>query len=455
MEINSSLIQQVFPAFTGEEVLTFQNVFTDSRKQVENGLFIPLVGERFDGHDFIQKAKENGAIASLWQKDHDVPKEVTLPLFFVEDTLKALQQLARLYLEECRPTVIGITGSNGKTTTKDMVEAICNTTFRTYKTQGNFNNHIGLPLTILSMPVDTEILILEMGMSGFHEIELLSQLARPTYGIITNIGDSHLEQLKTRANIAKAKLEIKAGLQQDGILIIDGDEPLLENELRKKQTISCGFSAKNDRVIGEIQQEKGGLSFCIKGSSTRYHIPYFGYHNSKNAAYAIVIGQLLKINEEKMKEALQQLTLTSMRFEMIPLKNGALLINDAYNASPTSMKAALETLSSMSGYSKKVAVLGDMYELGHHEKRMHESVVEMIDDSISLVCTIGKKAKWIHEKLKQEKKAIQSMHFTTKEDAVVVIKTLLEKDMVVLLKASRGMQLETIAEALQEGRENH
>lgn len=456
MQITSTFIRTVYPSFTGTEEITFTSVFTDSRKQVEQGLFVPLVGERFDGHSFVQKAVESGAIASLWQQDHPVPEDVSIPLFLVKDTLQALQTIAKMYVQKCQPIVIGVTGSNGKTTTKDMIEAVCQTTYKTYKTQGNFNNHIGLPLTILSMPEETEVLILEMGMSGFGEISLLTKLANPSIAVITNIGDSHLEQLKSRENIAKAKLEITEGLTADGVLIIDGDEPLLRQEKEKMRTISCGWTKENDWFIHHIEEKNHGLSFQLNDTDGSYYIPYLGEHNVKNATYAIAVGNRLTIPAEQIKEGLAQLVLTGMRFETVQdNRSGALLINDAYNASPTSMKAALTTFSQIKGYPKKIAVLGDMYELGANEKQMHESVVEAIDESVTFVLTVGEKSKWIHEKVRRVKPNVVTQHVRTKEEAVNIVKEKLDEKTVVLFKASRGMALETIIDGLIKEEHDH
>lgn len=198
----------------------FSSVSIDTRSLQEGALYVPISGERFDGHQFIEKAIEEGAQASIWQKDIPVPASLPaeFQLYFVEDTLLALQKLAKLYRKEVNPKVIGVTGSNGKTTVKDMLASILSYAGTTYKTQGNYNNHIGLPLTILGMPADCQFLILEMGMSGFGEIHLLSTLSEPDAAIITNIGESHMEQLGSREGIAKAKAEIRDGLVAGGML---------------------------------------------------------------------------------------------------------------------------------------------------------------------------------------------------------------------------------------------
>ena len=235
-------IKTVFPEIKGKLSNENQHVeiMTDSRERVDNGLFIPIIGERFDAHQFIEQAIENGAVAALWDRKKEIPSTIpeSFVFFFVDDTAQALQQLAKKYRQDVNPIVIGITGSNGKTTTKDLVSSVLATKYRTHRTVGNFNNEIGMPLTILQMKDDTEVLVVEMGMSDFGEIDRLTNIAQPDYAIITNIGESHIEHLGSREGIAKAKLEITNGLKRDGKLLIDGDEKLLDICKEKKNVIS-------------------------------------------------------------------------------------------------------------------------------------------------------------------------------------------------------------------------
>src|SRR5699024_4815645 len=262
---------------------------TDSRKFAANSLFIPIVGERFDSHQFLAQAIENGAVATLWDESQTIPEAFAeeISFFLVDDTIIAMQQLAKAYRKLIDPLVVGITGSNGKTTTKDLVSATLRQAFRAHATKGNFNNDIGLPLTILSMPRKTEVLILEMGMNHFHEIERLTYIAEPNYAIITNIGESHIEFLGSREGIAKAKLEIKEGLQQDGALIIDGDEALLDHIKQEKYVVSCGYSNNNDIVLSNIKLENQRTYFTYQQDT--YHVPLLGKHHAKNACFAIWI----------------------------------------------------------------------------------------------------------------------------------------------------------------------
>lgn len=245
------------------ENTVIHGVATDTRKLESNQLFIPLKGEHFNGHTFVPQAFEAGVSAVLWNRSEPNPPE-NQAVILVEDTLSALQQLAKAYLQELGTRVIGVTGSNGKTTTKDMIHTVLQTRYRVHKTGGNFNNHIGLPLTVLAMPEDTEIAVLEMGMSAKGEIDLLSRLANPDAAVITNIGESHMQDLGSREGIAEAKLEIINGLKEDGVLIYIGDEPLLQKDY-SCQTKTYGTGAENDYQLRDVSQSEAGTHFTIKG----------------------------------------------------------------------------------------------------------------------------------------------------------------------------------------------
>ncbi|EIT84991.1 UDP-N-acetylmuramoylalanyl-D-glutamyl-2, 6-diaminopimelate-D-alanyl-D-alanyl ligase [Fictibacillus macauensis ZFHKF-1] len=422
-----------------------QGITKDSRESLPNALYVPIKGDRFDGHRFVLQAMENGAIASLWAEGTPIPSDLPadFPLIIVRDTIEALQQLAKLYLNKVKPVVIGVTGSNGKTSTKDMIEAVVATTFKTHKTQGNYNNHIGLPLTILSMDEGTEVIILEMGMNHFGEISLLSKLAQPDLAIITNIGESHIEFLGSREGIAQAKLEIKDGLKESGLLILDGDEPLLQH-VKATNVLSCGYGEENTMTIVDQQGDENGFSFGIEGEGTTYYLPMLGTHNVKNATYAIAVGHYLNIEDSAINEGLKHLKMTGMRLEKYEGLHGSLLINDAYNASPTSMKAAISAIKELKNYERKVVVLGDMYELGPDEEAMHRSVAQSISEPITDVIVIGEKGRWIGEEVKKLQKPINVSLFSVKEDAKDAILASLSDQTVVLFKASRGLALETI-----------
>lgn len=425
-------------------------VFIDTRQKVEDGLFVPIIGERHDGHQFLMDAVKAGAVAALWAKDHAVPEGLApdFPLFLVDDTLIALQQLAALYRHEIDPVVIGVTGSNGKTTTKDIIAAVLASVYNTHKTSGNLNNHIGLPLTLLRMPADCQVCVLEMGMNHFGEISLLSRLAEPDIAVITNIGESHIEFLGSRKGIATAKLEIIDGLKSGGLLIIDGDEPLLSHIREKDINIKmCGYGAENDWQITKAVPSADGMAFTLNNRA--YNIPLLGRHNVKNAVYALAVASKLNISEDKARAALRSVQITGMRLETMRGKHGSFIINDAYNASPTSMKAALETLSSVPGYSRKIAVLGDMYELGPDEQALHESVAQWVSKPITDLVTVGEKGSWIAKAMNREN-AVSVKSFKTKEEALPYLESLIGPDTAFLFKASMLLKLGALADALAE-----
>ena len=437
--------------------VVIEGVFTDSRKPVAGSLFIPLVGERFDGHEFVQACLEQGAAGAMWQKDHGVPPQGAVIL--VDDTLVALQTLASAYLAENKASVVGITGSNGKTTTKDIVDALLSTTFKVHKTQGNFNNHIGLPLTVLSMTPDTEIIILEMGMSGRGEIHDLSVIAQPDVAVITNIGESHLLQLGSRLEIARAKAEIAAGMKPGGLFIYNGDEPLIAQVLEESATkqpegmkrFTFGLQRDNDDFPTGMMNAKNGMVFTTNQSGDKaYTLPLLGTHNVINCLAAMAVARHFGVTPEHMAAGLSKLKLTGMRIEVTQAVSGLTLLNDAYNASPTSMKAAIDVLEGLKGYRMKVAVLGDMLELGPEEKQLHQDIGTYITpDKLDRVLVYGSLSLHIAEGAKKHMAAEAVHTFENKDDLTRYLLGNLHPKDVVLFKASRGMKLEDVAQALQ------
>ncbi|SET30328.1 UDP-N-acetylmuramoyl-tripeptide--D-alanyl-D-alanine ligase [Oceanobacillus limi] len=441
----------IFPNYRGDaqETISIDEITTDSRKKVNHSLFIPIIGDKFDGHKFLEQAIKHGAVATLWSVERDLPEFLPkdFPIFMVEDTVVALQKLANAYRHEINPIVIGITGSNGKTSTKDLVSTVLKSTYRTHFTQGNLNNHLGVPRTILSMGRETEVLVLEMGMNHFGEIELLSNIAEPDYAVITNIGESHIEHLGSREGIAKAKLEIVSGLKDNGRLILDGDERLLQDVQEREKVITCGFQPHNDVTIKNAEVRENQTKFNL--DEYTYTIPLLGSHQAQNASYAITLGKLMKIDPETIKESLHNLKMTSMRFEMIIGKNDVSIINDAYNASPTSMKAAIEVIKQMDEYQEKIVILGDIFELGTHSEALHRSVADVIDEQISAILTVGNDSKFISDAAKEKNKQIVSKHYHTKESLIDDLKSYLKKDTLLLFKASRGMEFESIIKEIK------
>ena len=447
----------VLPLHIDSEI-QITGVVTDSRHITQGCLFVPLVGERFDAHDFAAAALEAGASAVMWSRTGEQPPG---PAIIVDNTLHALQIMAQRYLATSSAKVIGITGSNGKTTTKDMVYALLATTYKVHKTQGNFNNHIGMPLTILAMPIDSDFIVLEMGMSDRGEIKLLSELVRPETVIVTNIGESHLLQLGSRLEIARAKLEIMSGLQSAGLLVCNGDEPLIEQVLAEAETykpkqfnkMTFGLNSHNDEFpVSEINFAQESTSFKThQGGASSYTIPLLGQHNVINSLAALIVARHYNVSEDKIVQGLQHLSLTGMRIEFIACANGITILNDAYNASPTSMKAAIHVLENMKGYQRKIAVLGDMFELGASEGQFHEEIGNLLDASkLDYLFTLGELGKRIAEGAKKRLDEKKIYAYTDKAELIAKLEAMLSPQDAVLVKASRGMALETVVEQIKQ-----
>ncbi|MFD0588063.1 UDP-N-acetylmuramoyl-tripeptide--D-alanyl-D-alanine ligase [Paenibacillus sp. GCM10027627] len=443
-------------------------VMTDSRLAGSGELFVPIVGDRFDGHEFAAAAVASGAKAMLWQKGRDIPEGMQdIAFLLVKDTLAALQRLSSAYRSELMVRVVGITGSNGKTTTKDMAAALLGTKYRVLKTEGNLNNHIGLPLTLLSMDEDTEVAVLEMGMSGFGEIELLTKLAQPDVAIITNIGDAHLLQLGSRSGIAKAKLEIALGLGEGGTLLYNGDEPLLTEglqELSLSEEIALrtfGLEEDNEWSAQQVELEPYGSSFVAlyKGAATglgRLHIPVPGRHNISNALAAIAVARLFGVQPGDIAAGFGGLKLTGMRIEPGKAFNGAVVLNDAYNANPTAVRAAIDLVAGLSGFGRRWIVLGDMLELGPDENELHRGIGQYISEGKAEgVLTYGPLSAYTAEgalaSLKSAADEGLVRHFDDKEQLAQWLKERLAPSDLVLVKGSRGMRMEQVVNALEKG----
>lgn len=433
-----------------ETVVT--GISIDTRTINEGDLFVPFRGEAVNGHRFVEQAFEKGAAASLWLIDEPNPP-ANRPLIFVEDAEKALQQMAIAYRSEHSATFIGVTGSNGKTSSKDILAGALSPYFKVQKTIGNFNNQLGLPITILQLDEDTEVSVLEMGMSGFGEIEFLSRVARPHLAIITNIGEAHMQDLGSRAGIAQAKYEIVKGLLEEGVLVYDGDEPLLRDLVAEDPyttTKSFGFEEGHDLVATNIETTESGSRFNVTGMiEGEFFIPVLGKHQVKNTLSAMIICKAMGLTDEQIRESLQQVTLTDMRMQIVK-KGNVLFINDAYNAAPSSMHAAIEFVQSTSLRQEKWLVLGDMLELGENERAFHEELAQHIDAGlIERVCLYGPRMEWLFNKLKDVFTGDRLIYSKTDYAPIVeAIQVNASEQSIILLKGSRGMKLETILEAL-------
>ncbi|ARD48022.1 UDP-N-acetylmuramoyl-tripeptide--D-alanyl-D-alanine ligase [Sporosarcina sp. P33] len=452
MKRNLSTIQQWLES-EGQHIAQQQvtGVCIDSRNVQTGDLFIPFRGEHVNGHRFVPGAIEQGAVAALWLKDEPNPP-ADIPLIFVDDAEQALQQMARSYRAELTCTVIGVTGSNGKTSTKDLLAGVLSPYRNVKKTEGNFNNELGLPLTLLAVEDDTEVAILEMGMSGFGEISFLSKLAAPRFAVITNIGEAHMQDLGSREGIAKAKFEIIDGLADDGMLLYDGDEPLLQELVADQQPLrsaSFGYT-QADLTVQQIESTDKGSVFTVSGRlEGQFTIPVYGAHQVKNALAAILIAKELGLTEQQIEKSLAQTTLTDMRMQPVEGINGSLLINDAYNAAPTSMRAAFRFMKDTSVKENKWLVLGDMLELGPDEQRYHEELAEDLREmDLQGIALFGPRMKWLADQLTDYPGDVM---WTSNDTELLAdaIKPKLSEQTAVLFKGSRGMKLERIIEKLR------
>lgn len=434
------------------EKIVIRGVSTDSRNISAHQLFIPLIGENFNGHDFITMAIGKGAVASLWNKNEPMPDN-DFPFILVDDTTLALQELAKSYRSQLNTKVIGITGSNGKTSTKDILASLLKTQYKTHKTIGNFNNYIGLPLTILSMGEDTEMAVLEMGMDNFGQIELLTSIARPDAAVITNIGEAHLEGLKTRENIAKAKLEILKGLKPNDLFVYYGDDSILKKEIQNipmEYNIKTYGSSENNDYQPEITfvNEKGDSFYLKEPASQEFFLPMLGEHQVLNATAAIAVARYFGISYENIEKGLLQVEKTGMRNELIHA-DGFTILDDSYKSNPSAVLAALDTLYSIKGYSQKIAVLGDMLGMGDEQADMHRDIGRTIDpNQIDYLFTLGDFGKYFAETAQLNFPEGKVLAFFDKPSLIKKIKEVVEPNALILVKASRPLAMEEVVEGL-------
>lgn len=431
----------------------FSNVTTDSRTVKNGDFFVPLVGEKFDGHDYIFSSFERG-VSGCFTHKHTKGFDGK-NVIKVEDTLVALRKLSAYYRQKFDIPFVGITGSVGKTSTKDMVSGVLSQRYNVHKTQGNFNNEIGVPLTIFNLESSHEAAVIEMGMSGFGEISRLTSIVKPDIAIITNIGLSHIEKLGSRQNILKAKMEILEGLKEKGLVILNGDDNLLNGlkDLLKYRTVFYGMEDGLDYQAYNISsQGEMGTSFeiAIGNNNYRVHVPVPGIHNIHNALAAIAVGVELKVPIDYIIKGIGEFLPGKMRLNIIDI-NGIKIINDAYNASPQSMEAAINVLKDVAnGNSRTIAVLGDMLELGDISIKAHRDVGKYaVSKDTSYIVAVGEKAKDIAEgAIEAGAKKEQVLHFKDNTEAGKFLINFTIPGDVLVVKGSRGMKMEEIVNLL-------
>lgn len=422
--------------------LTITGVSTDSRSVKPGELFVPIAGGNFDGHDYIEAAAKNGAAATLCER----PVQSSVPVIKVESTVSALGALAREYRNSLNLKIAAITGSVGKTTAKEMTAAVLSRNFKTAKTQGNFNNEIGLPLTIFQIDEDCEAAVLELGMNHFGELSRLSAIAEPDLAVITNIGTMHIEYLGSRQGILKAKLEILEGLRPGGIAVFNGDEPLLWDLKGRLEHPVLYFGIENedcDVRAEEIIENEDGITFSVKSKYEAFDIflPVRGRHNVYNALVAVSVGLQFGVPADKIRLALSWFENTGMR-QRIYEKSGFTIIEDCYNAGPESMKAALEVLGGMKA-GRKIAVLGSMLELGEFSQSLHEEIGVFAAEKADILFTYGKDTEFMVEGAKKMK---TTKSFLSHEALIRELTAVAKPGDVLLFKGSRGVKMERVLE---------
>lgn len=427
-----------------------QGVCIDSRKVVEGNLYIPIHGVNNNGHDYVAQAIENGAKAVLWQRDEPNPPQDVV-VILVDDTTIALQKLAESYRHQLDMKVVGISGSNGKTSTKDILAGILSQHYVTQKTMGNFNNEIGVPLTLLSLSENVEAAVVEMGMENLGELSLLTNMVKPDIAIITNVGCAHLENLGSMENIAKAKVEITEGLGEHGLFIYNGDQKLLEDAVKAKmipgfvRIKTFGNTKTCDGCVEQIRQDASGVSFTMNHDHV-YHLDMIGKHNAYNAAAAILAAKALGLNDDEIQAGLHSIEKTGLRNELIKIKY-ALILNDSYKSNPNSALAAMDTMREFD-VPYKIAVLGDMLELGDTSDMIHYTLgKDLTAYQVNEVLTIGEMARYIAQGARDYTQA-HVQQFETKEELLAYLLPYLDKECMILVKGSRGMKLDEVVDEL-------
>ena len=489
---------------TGSGETVVNDFYKDSRLVRKNGTYIAIIGEKFDGNDFVEKAIDAGASVCIISKENanvvEKAKKNNTTLILVADTLKALQEIAKYKRSLFNIPVVAVTGSVGKTSTKDMIASVLSSKYNTLKTKGNMNNNIGMPMTILELN-DENAMVVEMGMNHFGEIELLTDIAKPTIAVITNIGTAHIGNLGSRENILKAKLEILDGMKKK-ILVINNDNDLLhkfylenkdnpeieihtygienksevmgynirlgedsswfdckiENDSENKSSVNNFSIRENHAIDNDLENKSSANNVSIGKQNTidndvnnefSVEVPVGGLHFIYNSLCAITVANLLNLNQSEIKCGIKNFVPTKNRMDITKLKNGVTIINDSYNASFDSMQMLLNYLSNFTA-KRRIAVLGDMLELGDYSKELHEKVgKEVAKDNVDILIVSGENSKYIAEKAIKDGMNKENVYYFDNGDKIYnFIKKIWRDGDCILFKASNGMRFFEIADKL-------
>ena len=431
---------------------TFNDIVTDSRKITEGSLFIALKGENFNGEDFAIEAVKKGAAGVVVSVDCPKDKLPTNGLVLkVEDTLAAYQSFARLWREKFNIPVVAITGSNGKTTTKDLTAAALSRLGAVQKTSKNFNNEIGVPLTLLGLNESHKAAVVEIGMRGFHQIDALAEIVKPTMGIVINVTETHIELLGSIENIALAKSELVTSIKSGGIVILNADDPnvlaMKDKAAAGVKVLTFGIDHEADLQAFDIENDSTATTFKVRGiADYTFKINLLGKHNVLDALAAICAALESGLSCEDIQAGFDELETTAMRFQVTE-RDGLTIINDAYNAAPASMRVSIKTTAELAK-GRKIAVLGDMLELGHIAEEAHREVGrEVANADFDFLLTFGTLARFIADGARGAGlEAERVMSFDTHEETAEALKKIIQSGDTVLFKASRGMKLEKILE---------
>lgn len=432
--------------YVGDETLknsAITSVERDSREIKEGSLFLAIKGGRVDGHDFIEKCYDSGAVCAICEK---APQNAKKPYILVDSTLSAVKKIAKAYRDKFDIPVVGVSGSVGKTSTKEMLYAVLSQKYKTHKTQGNLNNELGVPLTILAMPEDTQAAVIEMGISDFGEMTRLSQVAQPTICVLTIIGCCHLENLGDLDGVLKAKTEMFLHAKESAEFVLNGDDEKLATiaDVNGKKPIFFGLDGKNEYHAEDIENNcEGGVScrLCFKDKKLDVTIPAIGNYMVSNALAAVAVGNLLGLCDSELKNGVEAYRTVGSRANVI--NTGKIrIIDDCYNANPTSVKASLETLRNFKG--RTVAIIGDMKELGKDELQLHfDTGVYSKQIGVDVTLAAGPLAKELANGANGE-------WFETKEDLINALPGIIKDGDTVLVKASHSMQFEIIVNYLKD-----